>query len=372
MTVSRRRKLLVLLAAVLTLAAACGDSSADVINTGSGVGDSAGKVDDPQVAAAPGDEPSLSFARVADSLVSHTAYRFESFVEIDLGPLGSMGSTTEPVGTGEARDGVVHSVTHLGVMLASGPLAPPELLDRRDELVMETYIDGTIMLVRAPFVAVMQDAGLGFFPRSVREMGDGWGLVRLDEVGGLSALNGGGPEMELLQPERLARLVAALRSPSGERSITLRGEEVTEVTGRLTMGELMDARGMDREELLNAMGSLPQGLGPGSADAVREVVTRLMQTPVNVTIAHDEQSRLRLLEVRLDLGRFMSDLMSEVGGDIGSGDSGPPDLEMVQVIRSEFFDYDSPDIEVEMPDTTDAVDITDSFDDLMAGVGVGL
>ena len=365
------RRLLALLVSMALVAAACGSSS-----NGPDGGDAreqptqVSTVDPAQVTGA------FSFAKVAESVESGSSFRADTFFTIDMGPGLALGSDTEPMATMETDGAVIHVVSDMGAMLADGPFAPPGLAEHRDELTMESYSDGQILLVKVPFAGVLHDLGLGFFPRALRELDDNWGLVRLSEVGGLAQAMGGTSNSGVIDPESVARLVAAIADPSEGETVTVRGVEATQVTGKVEFGELVAAQGMDPEEFVSSMTELFPVSNGAERQMVDDTLAGLLAAPTEVTVAYDDQFRLRVLETRMDLGDLLSQI-AESAAQASGEELSPQDLsdlrsqlDLSMVTRIEVYDYDSPDIDLTMPDVSSAVDVTDVFDQLFAG-GLG-
>ncbi len=394
------RRLLPLVAALLLLAAACGSSgdsgateqqpsevstveSRPAAPSGQGARDGADS--GPETTSVPGAEAGaasgqvkgvVNFAKLAESVDSGSPFRSDVFFSIEMGSGQTVGSADKPLTTTETDGAIVHTVTDMGAALAGVMGTIRGLEERRDEMTMETYTDGEILLVKVPFVNVLHDLHLGFYPRSLRELGDDWGLVRASELGGVAQAMGGSPGSGVIDPESVAHLVAAIDNPSEGESVTIRGVEATQVSGEVTFGDLITAQGMDPEEFVTGIADLMASPGPEERQTVDDMLKVILASDTEITVAYDDQSRLVLLETRFDLGDVITQVAlasaQAAGEEMSRQDLRDlaSQFDLTMVTRVEFYDYEDPGIVLTMPDASGAVDVTDVIGQLFAG-GLG-
>jgi hypothetical protein len=140
-------------------------------------------------------------------------------------------------------------------------------------------------------------------------------------------------------------------SPGGTDVID--GTQVNGLAANLTLGEMLEAQGVDPEAFVNQMRASAGG-GPGGAPPGFD---RLIESFVEMEIPHevwvDGTGYVRRISCEMDMARVLSDMLP-AGGlremSIGS--------------TMDFSDYGDENIEIESP--ADTVDVTDAFRDLLA------
>lgn len=306
-----------LLAAVLWLAAACGDGEQRVVMLDG-------------AAATP------AYLSEAADRTTAEAYRFEQVVDFALPMAGASGV---PLVSGEVDGDRAHVRLDLAAMFRSmassaaplGEELPPDLLS--GDLTMETIVDGTVVYLRAPMLstiaAIDPAADLGPFAA----IGEGWArfdgsafddLVPGDVAGALTGT-------ETADPAALVDLVRGADEVEDLGRSERRGDEVAGLRAELTLRDLLVAQGADTSKMLS--------------DAFTDVVV-----PIEVWI--DADGYVREVSVDVDVAA----VASSMGPDVA--------MEGFHLTTTvELFDHGDPSIDVTPP--VDAVDLTGELSRLL-------
>jgi hypothetical protein len=285
---------------------------------------------------------------VADRTEAAGSLRFE----IDMAVEASMGGAdlsidpAAPYAAGAVADGRSQVVVDLGALLTSVMDQAPggqgfdggDLLGLLgDDLSIETRSDGTLVFLRAPVLGLLG----GLAPTMgdlgpLGELGDGWGVIDVERVGGpeaqaaLARITGGGSA----DPLQFTALLRAVEGDVTEVGRTeLRGVPVTHLTGAVPLARLAEAQGTDLDALAD---------DPAMADALDPLLTTLV--PIDVFV--DDDGRLHRIAFTFDLGPALA----EAGASGGTAS---------YRVAMDAFDHGDPAIAIELPDRSEAVDLTD-------------
>jgi hypothetical protein len=291
---------------------------------------------------------------VADRTEAEGSLRFE----IDMAVEASMGGAdlsidpAAPYATGAVADGRSQVLVDLGALLTSvmDQATGGEGIDGGDllgllgdDLTIETRSDGTLVFLRAPVLGLLGglasslgDAGSMGELGPLGELGDGWGVIDVERVGGpeaqaaLGRITGAGSA----DPLQLTALLRAVEGDVDEVGRTeLRGVSVTHLTGSVPLARLAEAQGTDLDALAD---------DPAVADALDPLLTTLV--PIDVFV--DDDGRLHRIAFSFDLGPALA----EAGASGGTASFR---------VAMDAFDHGDPAIAIELPDRSEAVDLTD-------------
>ncbi len=285
--------------------------------------------------------------KAAEATDAATAYRYEMAIEMQIsdGAMSIDVSPDEPFAVGAMSGTSAHTLLDMGpffdAVIESLDPSQAGAMQRLigDDLSMEIItVDGARMYVRAPMLG--QLAGEGQLPggADLAALRDGWAMVDLGQVGYLSA-------------EDLAQLtgtqgsttpdaiVGLLREASADVTevgrVDVRGVATTHLRARVNMGAMMEAQGLDRDQLAGVAGDL---------DAMLDV-----ELPFEVYV--DDEDRVRRVSLTLD-PEALQDLV---------GESAPPGADFSFTSTIDMFDFGA-DIEITPPPADQIVaDLTDAF-----------
>ena len=174
-------------------------------------------------------------------------------VEFEMTPDG-------PLATGAVANGAEHLVMDLGAMYedladAAGGGAGPELAGLfGGDMRMETIVTGDTMYLYAPFFADWAEllgGGQGGFG-DLAKLAEGWGVIDLTAVSGLSAddLSGlVGAQTGGSFDQTLELLRAAEADVTDLGSVTVRGVETNHLRAVVNLGDMLGAQGMTAADL---------------------------------------------------------------------------------------------------------------------------
>lgn len=214
---------------------------------------------------------------------------------------------------------------------------------------MELFTDGTVVYVRAPMFAALDDLG-GAVPPAIEplvELGDRWGVIDVASTDAspevIAAATGTGG-FDLATGLDLLRGAADDLEESGVGQV--RGVEVTEFEGTITFEDLFDAQGGDLSML---EGMFPADLG--GLD-LGEMLDAMASIDLDFEVAVDDEGLVRRVAFGFDES-FIEAVLDEL--DVPTPGAGP-DLEMHMAI--ELFGLGDPSITVDLPQIDDPVDLT--------------
>jgi hypothetical protein len=203
------------------------------------------------------------------------------------------------------------------------------------DLTMQMVDDGAgSMYLRVPMFAAL--AAEDALPAEFARLADGWGLIDLTAVDGLSAsevarLTGtqsGSSPAELLDLLREAGSVEDLGAAD------VRGTPTTHLRVTVSFAEMIEAQGLDAAELEQMVGDVSAAL--------------VFEMPFDVFV--DDQGRVRRVGLTFDLESIEA---------LGGADL-PPGAAFSMETTVDFFDFGA-DITVEVPTDEVVVDLTQAF-----------
>jgi hypothetical protein len=231
---------------------------------------------------------------------------------------------------------------------------PPVDLD----LTMDMAGDAHTLYLRAPmFAEIAAEAPPGTDLGPVEDLvalGDQWGRIDIDALGGLSLSElqgttgglGGGSD-----PRAILDLVAGADDVEDLGADQIDGTPVTGMAARLSLGEMLEAQGVDPEEFSNQF-SAGLGVGPGTNVDPDELAQRYLAIEIPFEVWVDDAGYVRRVSYEMDLLEMVGP-----GLDEGLGAGGPTEFTMGTTM--DFSDYGDPSIAIDFP--TDAVDVTEAY-----------
>ena len=243
----------------------------------------------------------------------------------------------------------------------------PEAFTEGD-LTMEMVTDGSTLYMRAPYFATIADLLLetGASPDDLgpvgdlADLGDRWGRIDLAEMSPSQVAGAAGAQSS--DPRAFLDVVTRGTDVHELGSETIEGVETRGLGATVTYGDMIEAQGMDADDVREQM--TPGAATPGGDefddvfDATLEAMFA-MEMPVEVWVDGDD--RVRRISLDMDMTEVLGVVAAEADEDPGDGA-----LSMAMVM--DFSDYGDASIEVEVP--TDSVDITDDYLALIDGGGL--
>jgi len=207
-----------------------------------------------------------------------------------------------------------------------------------DDLSIETIVDGTVVYLRAPMLGMLGAFGAADVPGELAQLGDGWGMVDLAEVPGVSAadiaeLTGA---QSASSPDQILAMLDDLGSVTEIGSVAIDGTATTRYSAVIDVEAILAADAAELQDL--------EGLGMTSAD----LAAFLGDGPV-VDLFIDESGNLRRMTLAM------------------TADALPGGGSFAVSTTIDMFDHGAA-ITIDVP--TGAVDLTDSFAEL-AELGYG-
>ncbi len=284
----------------------------------------------------------VAFVQRSIETVAEQRYRFEMRFAMSADGAGESFdiSPAEPIATGAADGTRQRTLVDLGVLFDAmtaelgadlGDLGELTALFG-DDLGVETIIDGTVIYLRAPMLGMLGAFGGAGLPTELGELGDGWGMVDLATVPGVSAddiaaLTGA---QSGSTPDQILAMLDDLGTLTEVGPATIDGDAVTQYRTVV-----------DIEALLAAEAAELEALGPAITD---DVGAMFGDGPV-IELFIDADGNLRRLAMTID----------------GNDPAGQGAFSVSTTI--DMFDHGG-DITIDTPD--DAVDLTDVFAQLAA------
>lgn len=288
----------------------------------------------------------VAFVQRSLETAAQQSYRFDMrfAVSVDMAGQSLAISPSEPLATGETDGSRQRTLVDLGVMFdafAAGLGDEPgadvgdlgQLTDLfGDDFGIETIVDGTTIYLRAPMLAMLGAFGGNEMPGGLAELGDGWGMVDLTTVPGVSA-------------EDIAALTGAQGGSSPDQILVLLEDlgSVDEIGPADVDGDATThyRTVIDVQAAIEAGVAEYEALGPVDPD---DIASMFGDGPV-VDLYIDEAGNLRRLTLAIT----------------GNEPSGQGSFAASTTI--DMFDHGA-DITIDVP--TDAVDLTDVFAELAA------
>ncbi|HEX6424795.1 MAG TPA: hypothetical protein VFZ79_15035 [Acidimicrobiales bacterium] len=310
-------------------------------------------------------------AAVADATDGLT-YRMSMDMTMRFAAEGESFQAGGTFATGEV-DGDLSSMTvDLGALFAeiADQIPPDEALPEGfldGDLTMEMVTDGRTGYMRLPYfrtmAEMMLDAGasrsdLGPLA-DLAELGDTWGRIDLSEVSPSEVASAAGAQTS--DPRAFLDMAALGTDVRELGTATIDSVEVRGLSATVTYGDMLEAQGVDADDLRDQMTS---GAGVGDDEfsaAFEQTMEAVMAADMPIEVWVDGDDRVRRISLALNMTEVMAGAAEAAGEDIG--DTGMS-VDMVM----DFTDYGDDAIQIEIP--TDAVDITDEFLALMEGGGL--
>jgi hypothetical protein len=288
----------------------------------------------------------VAFVQRSLETATQQSYRFEMrfAMSIDMAGQSLAISPSEPLATGQTDGSRQSTLIDLGVLFDAfaaglGDELGADLGDLGqltdffgDDLGIETIVDGTTIYMRAPMLGMLGAFGGNEIPGGLAELGDGWGMVDLATVPGVSAadiaaLTGaqGGSS-----PDQILALLEDLGSVAEVGPATIDGDATTHYRTVIDVQAAIEAGVAEFEAL-------------GPVDPA-EMASMFGDGPV-VDLYIDEAGNLRRIALAIT----------------GTEPSGEGSFAASTTI--DMFDHGA-DIAIDVP--TDAVDLTDAFAELAA------
>jgi len=296
--------------------------------------------------------------------------RFEMWMSFRLadGEVDLDTASDTPIGRGSLIGGRVYTVVDMRALFEgiagglAGELTGDELAEFEqlmalgDRLIIEFVEDGDLMYMRAPVFGalaeldetLMDQPEIAMFAPII----DQWGVIDLSQapLAADSLFGGAGGQQQ--DPTQFLRVLLDAEAATPAGTVMVRGEETTAFEIALPFGELLELQGLDEAAFVEEMAR--SGLSPTEAEMIaREMLA--VETVSEVMIGAD--GFVRRSTVAIDFDQVIRSVAEQSGEDLSQ--LGP--LGVSIDMRFEFFDYNSPDIELEVSGLEDAVDITDVF-----------
>jgi hypothetical protein len=328
-----------------------GDASGDTgTDTGAGAGEATAR------ALAQASERSTDEAhRVEMSMSIHAA---------GSGP-GEQLDAEAPLMTGEQDGDAYEFHMDMGewmdeMMSSVGPEAGGNPLAGLD-MTMDMAGDAHTLYLRAPMFAQLAEqlpsgTDLGSI-EDLAALGDQWGRIDIDELGGLSLSEVQGTIGGLggSDPRAMLDLVAGADDVEELGADQIDGTPVTGMRARLSLGEMLEAQGIDPEEYSNQIGA-GLGVGPGTNVDPDELAERFLAIEIPFEAWVDDAGYVRRVSYEIDL---LDMLGPGVDDQLGSG--GPTEFTMGSTM--DFSDYGDDGIAIDVP--PDAVDVTEAYGEML-------
>ena len=288
----------------------------------------------------------VAFVQRSLETAAQQSYRFEMrfAMSIDMAGQSLAISPSEPLATGQTDGSRQRTLIDLGVLFDAfaaglGDELGADLGDLGqltdlfgDDLGIETIVDGTTIYVRAPMLAMLGAFGGNELPGGLAELGDGWGMVDLatvpgvsaDDIAALTGAQGGS------SPDQIFALLEDLGSVAEIGPSSIDGDATTHYRTVIDVQAAIEAGVAEYE-----------ALGPVDPD---DIASMFGDGPV-VDLYIDEAGNLRRIALAIT----------------GTEPSGEGSFAASTTI--DMFDHGA-DIGIDVP--TDAVDLTDVFAELAA------
>jgi hypothetical protein len=292
------------------------------------------------------------------------AYRMSMDMTMDISAEGESLEMGGEFATGEVDGDLSSTTLDMGELFDDAGM-PSGLLE--GDLTMEMVTDGSTGYMRAPFFATMAEAALDqgatrdeLGPLAdLAALGDRWGRIDLSEVSPSQVATAAGGQSS--DPRVFLDMAAQGSDVRDLGTETIDGVETRGLGATITYGDMIEAQGMDADDLREQMAA-----GAGGDEQFSEMFDQViegmfaMAMPVEVWVDGDD--RVRRITLDLNMTELMAGIAEQSGEDIG--DDGMS-IKMVM----DFTDYGDETIEIEIP--ADAVDITDEFLALQEQGGLG-
>jgi hypothetical protein len=334
---------------VALAAAACGDGGAEQA-------DSDGEV----VAGAVRFEPTSQFLATASQRSSSEPYRVGVTMGMDIAGGGDEISAEAPVMTGE-QDGTSYEMTmDLSEWMEEIPGASQEMSGV--DLTIEMAGDPSTLYLRAPMYAQLADQA-GGAPQlgpagELAALGDGWGRVDVAALGDLSLTDvqstvgsPGGAD-----PRVMLDLVASAEDVEELGTDSVDGTGVNGLGADVTMGDLLEAQGMDVDEFVQQTGANVGGMQGADPSTAAELTQTMVDAEIPFEVWVDGDGYVRRVSYEMDLLDIF-----EGGAAGGLRDQGLEDFVITQTM--DFSDYGDEGIQVELPPpgAESATDVTEAY-----------
>ena len=295
------------------------------------------------------------------------AHRFEmsmSMHAVGTGP-GERIDAEAPLMTGE-QDGARYEVhMDMGQWIDEMMSSMPPEAGRNPlaglDMTMDMAGDEQTFYIRAPMFAELADeappgADTGALD-DLAVLGDQWGRVDIDELGGfsLSEVQGsvGGPGGS--DPRVMLDLVAGAGDAEDLGADQIDGTPVTGTRAQISLGAMLEAQGVDPEQFSNQI-SANLGVGPGTNVHPDELAERYLAIEIPFEVWVDDAGYVRRVSYEMDLLEMAGPSVDE-----GFGSGGTTEFTMGTTM--DFSGYGDESIAVDFP--PDAVDVTDAYREML-------
>jgi hypothetical protein len=350
--------------ALLLTAACSGDDDAGDASGGVDPSDEGGSGDggldvgelDPSVTPE-GYEPTPQFlTKVVDDSEA-TSYRFEMTVDMVISGGGQSVDESLDLMSGEWDGAEYRQRVDIGSNMEEAAAAGedvPEALTGEDAYV-EVVGNDQAMFVQAPFAAdavgALAEMGASSPLYDIyATLGDSWGYVDLTRTGTASGQAAGALGSGSFDPRSIVTTLREAGEVSELGTTEIDGEPVTGVRADTTVGAMLEAQGMDPDAFIQQVGAAVE-VPEEHLDAFNEVTL-----PIEVWLTQD--GLVRQVRMVFDTD-FMVSLVEAIGEDSSAFEDEVDEFSQTTVV--DYSDYGAGDIQVELPDQSQAVDITDDY-----------
>lgn len=229
------------------------------------------------------------------------------------------------------------------------------------DMAIDVAGDTETFYIRAPMYAQLVEAappGQDLGPvAELAVLGDGWGRVDLQSLGDLSLTDvqtsAGAPGGA--DPRVLLDLVADADNVEELGSDAIDGDQVNGLGADLSLGEVLEAQGVQVDEFVQQMGANLGGLEGVPAEEVEAVMQSVVDADIPFEVWIDGEGYVRRVSMEMDMFEIFSELADRFN------DRGIESFTMDQTM--DYTDYGDEGIEIELPPSgaEDAVDATEAY-----------
>lgn len=305
-------------------------------------------------------EASTQFLATVATQSKATVHRFEMEMSMAMSmPEGSL-DITVPFASGMQRGDEMSMVIDMAPIFEEmskqlGEPMPP--MFGAMDMTIETVGDTETLYMRSPLFGMVMATIGDDLPEAapLAALADGWGsldLARLGNQFGPADVQSLAGNSQAGDPGAFLDLLAEVDDVRELGQGKLRGVAVRGLVADVSLAEMMELQGIDRDEFLDAYtGQMPGGLHEDPEGAM----DGFLETSLPIEVWIDDDGLLRRLS--FDMGEMFAALdVLAIEDEIG-------DVTMKAGITMDLFDYGDESIEIVFPE--DAVDVTDAFIGLM-------
>jgi hypothetical protein len=250
-----------------------------------------------------------------------------------------------------------------------------------EDMSAEVAGDADEVYVRGPMFGVFDEMGAAGGPQAealgdLPDLTEQWGrvdLTQLDEEagawgGGLSGVLGSGSSSA--DPQQVLEMLGAGGEVEDLGTDEIDGAQVTGMGTSLTLRDLMEAQGMDQEEWIDQQLGGGGDMGLGESLGASGMIDGMLDTQIPFEVWADGDGHVRRISYEIDMAAMMADVFAGLSELEGGSDDGAPEAfpgTFVMGGRIDLSDHGDPGISVELPDPSEAVDITDAYAEALGG-----